>query len=80
MWRSSTTGIQEDREPGGVHRPEVHLAGEQLHRGHPESGPSGLPQVSLPSGQQVRQVLADFAVCDLWRYCKALCDVKFSQI
>ena len=28
----------------------------------------------------VRKVLADFAVCDCWRYCIALCDVKFSQI
>ena len=28
----------------------------------------------------VRTVLADFAVCDWWRYCTALCDVKFSQI
>ena len=28
----------------------------------------------------VRKVLADFAVCDWWHCCKALCDVKFSQI
>ena len=28
----------------------------------------------------VRKVLADFAVCDWWRYYKALCDVKFSQM
>ena len=28
----------------------------------------------------VSKVLADFAVCDWWRCCKALCDVKFSQI
>ena len=28
----------------------------------------------------VRKVCADFAVYDLWRYCKDLCDVKFSQI
>ena len=27
----------------------------------------------------VRKVLAHFAVCDRWRYCKALCDEKFSQ-
>ena len=28
----------------------------------------------------VRKFLADFAVCDWWHYCKALCDVKFRQI
>ena len=28
----------------------------------------------------VRKFLADFAVCDWRRFCKALCDVKFSQI
>ena len=28
----------------------------------------------------VRKVLADLAVFDWWRYCKALCDVKFLQI
>ena len=28
----------------------------------------------------VSKVLADFAVCDWWRYCKALYDVKFRQI
>ena len=28
----------------------------------------------------VRKVLADFAECDWWHYCKALCDVKFCQI
>ena len=28
----------------------------------------------------VIKVLADFAVCDWWRYCKTLCDLKFSQI
>ena len=28
----------------------------------------------------LRQVLADFAVCDGGHYCKALCGVKFSQI
>ena len=28
----------------------------------------------------VRTVLADFAVCDWWRYCKALFNVKFSQM
>ena len=28
----------------------------------------------------IRKVLADFAVCDWWRYCKALCDEKFCQI
>ena len=28
----------------------------------------------------VGQVLVDFAVCDWWIYCKALCDEKFSQI
>ena len=28
----------------------------------------------------VRKVLAEFAVCNWWRYCKAVCDVKFSQI
>ena len=27
-----------------------------------------------------RQVLADFAICHLPRYCKALCDVKLRQI
>ena len=30
--------------------------------------------------QPCRKVLADFAICDWWRYCKALCDVNFSQI
>ena len=25
-------------------------------------------------------VWADFAVCDLWSYCKVLCDVKFRKI
>ena len=28
----------------------------------------------------VRNVLVDFSVCDWWRYCKALCDVKFRKI
>ena len=28
----------------------------------------------------VRKVYADFAVCDVLRYCKAVCDVKFSQV
>ena len=28
----------------------------------------------------VRKSWAHFAACDLGRYCKALCDVKFSQI
>ena len=28
----------------------------------------------------LRTVLEDFAICDWWRNCKALCDVKFSQI
>ena len=28
----------------------------------------------------VRKVLADFALCNVWRYCKALCDVRFSQV
>ena len=28
----------------------------------------------------VRKGSADLAVCDWWRYCIALCDVKFSQI
>ena len=28
----------------------------------------------------IRTVLADFALCDWWRYYKALCDVKFRQI
>ena len=28
----------------------------------------------------LKQVLADFAVCDWWRYCKALWHVKFSKI
>ena len=28
----------------------------------------------------VIKVLADFAVCDGCRYCRAPCDVKFSQI
>ena len=28
----------------------------------------------------VRKDLADFAVRDWWRYCKALCDVKFRKI
>ena len=28
----------------------------------------------------VRKFLADFTVCDWWRFCKALCDVKFRQI
>ena len=28
----------------------------------------------------VRKVLEDFAVCDWWRYSKALSDVKLSQI
>ena len=28
----------------------------------------------------VLAVLADFAVCDWWHFCKALCDIKFSQI
>ena len=32
---------------------------------------------SLPAKLAVRQVLADFAVCDWRRYCKALCDEKF---
>ena len=27
-----------------------------------------------------RKVLADFDACDWWRYCKALCDLKFSRI
>ena len=31
-------------------------------------------------GHTVRKVLLDFAVWDRRRYCKALCDVKFSQI
>ena len=26
------------------------------------------------------KALTDFAVCDWWHYCKALCDVKFRQI
>ena len=33
-----------------------------------------------PWNPTVRNVLADFAVCDWIRYCKALCDVEFSQI
>ena len=28
----------------------------------------------------VREVLEDFAVFDWWRFCKALCDVKFRKI
>ena len=28
----------------------------------------------------VRQVLADFPVCDCWHYCKALSEEKFSKI
>ena len=28
----------------------------------------------------VRKVLAYFAVCDWWRYCKALCDVKCNHM
>ena len=28
----------------------------------------------------VGKVLADFAVCDWWRFCKAVCYEKFSQI
>ena len=28
----------------------------------------------------VRKVFTDFAVCDWWGYCIALCDIKFSQI
>ena len=28
----------------------------------------------------VRKVLADVTVCDVWSYCKALCEVKFCQI
>ena len=34
----------------------------------------------IPMGYTVRKVLADFAVCDWWHYCKALCDIKFSPI
>ncbi len=48
-----SVGFQKDREPGGVHWPQVHLAREQLHRGHSEPRPSHSSQVSLPSGQQV---------------------------
>ena len=43
--------------------------------------------VNTPAGEReavggctVRKILADYAVCDRRRYCKALCDVKFSQI
>ena len=32
---------------------------------------------SIPSVNTVRHFLADFAVFDCWRYCKALCDVMF---
>ena len=28
----------------------------------------------------VIKVLADIGMCDWWRYCKALCDIQFSQI
>ena len=43
--------------------------------------------VNTPAGEReavggctVRKILADYAVCDRRRYCKAACDVKFSQI
>ena len=32
------------------------------------------------NNRTVRKVLADFAVCDWWRFCNALCDVKFRHI
>ena len=38
------------------------------------------PTQVLYSVHTLRKVLADFAVCDRWCYCKALCDVMFSQI
>ena len=33
-----------------------------------------------PTVHTVRNVLASYAACDWRRYCKALCDEKFSQI
>ena len=36
-----------------------------------------LPQLGLTL---LEKVFADFALCDVWHYCKALCDVKFRQI
>ena len=42
--------------------------------------PRGLQGRHIRSDHKVRKVLADFPVLDRWRYCKALCEVKFRQI
>ena len=69
-----------------VHLHTVHLQCTVCRLYKTPSGLQLLVQVAKwkygwPDGwRTVRNVLANFPLCDGWGYCKALCDVKFSQI